>query len=200
MHPRIELVSEKRLLIRDPAPSAGYTVLAISGDGITIGNVNSRGPYDSEGIDALLDALNCFRGTGSFGALADTSGVPFVGKRMRYGCNEETIAVIGGAICITTNGSHVYTCELEPLVPAAPAKKYRKMTPVEAAAHLGRKVTSSVISRGRAKSVSVAGLMIACDKVAGETRDVDCTIEWPVLLDYWKWADDGTPCGTELSE
>jgi hypothetical protein len=74
------------------------------------GNIWMEGPnpqeWDKEAAAALIDALQCHRDTGSFGALADTSAVPFVGKRMRHASIQHDVIVLA-----VNDG---YYCYLQP--------------------------------------------------------------------------------------
>lgn len=121
---------------------------------LTSGELTRQGwdteKWDDAGLeaDALVNA--CYRQTKSFAALADTSAVPFCGKRMRAReyAGEHTIELIKSStrcLCYqdgANTGVWVDASHLLPLTaPEPPAPKFRPFTPVEAAAHLGRKLT-----------------------------------------------------------
>lgn len=202
MNSRIELVSADSVSIRHHSKDAGVTTLRVNAGRDSI-NRNSAGTdyWDAEGRAALRDCLNCFDQTGSFAALADTSDVPYSGKRVRLkDHNGEVLGFIirqrddrkgfyyfrddhkDMFVYSTTDGITIL-----PLTPAPPKRVIRAYTPVEAAAHLGRSMKASPHPSFTVRYVSINGFHAAGGAVYPfASAAKECS-----------WADDNSPCGIE---
>lgn len=79
---------------------------------------------DAGRLDALLDVLHCWKDTGSFAALADTSNVPWIGKRMRRDgreCKVIQLPALGSEWCkIEDPCGSVHAVSFDSLLPLAP--------------------------------------------------------------------------------
>lgn len=205
MNPRIELVENDEIRWR---PYAGQGVnrsiaVFLTCDGLVF--EDNPGTVDYEGLRALLDVANCKLATGSFAALADTSDVPFPGKRMRCadymeGNCECTVLYPrdGGWAALLPSSSIVSPAKLLPLIaPTPPEPKVRPYTPeqmMQASVNLTRRVRKkscsyeeAVVSIGR-KSAE----LFAC---IGEGLPPTEQVDFSCLLDSYTWADNNSPCG-----
>lgn len=160
--------------------------------------------WDTMGRMASVEVDNCYTQTGSFAALSDESAVPFVGKRMRrklavcyQGCGERECEIL------KCTDDRVWILEGETVLPRSvpinditllplvtPAPKYRPYTPVEAAAHLGRRF----VERPRRRLE-----FDACKISSGYVHDQNGSAHsFEAMAKNYEWADDGTPCGVPL--
>jgi hypothetical protein len=187
MNERIEIEDDDELVIQRHEHACCITPVVIRDNGLFIGEER----FDDDGLRALIDVANCKLQTGSFAALADTSDIPWTGKRMRYvhgdnhiGCQILRMDFRGGATVLGDNGYMGWASKLLPLTPAPPKPKWRAMKPREAIDHLGREfVTKS--GKVRVELIGENGIYQRAGWWLGFNELLCCT-----------WADDGTPCGT----
>lgn len=197
MNKRIKLISETKVGVhRD---GSLYSVAYYE---IKDGRLERRGSifesWDIAGLeaDALVNA--CFRQTRDFAALADTSPVPFVGKRMRrqadgfLGTEEKEVVIVSVGPCGATyhgdgcRGTLPIDKFLPLTEPAPPKPVVRPYTAREAGANLGR--TFLVNGRsGESRTITAAdmdGVYTPLRWQFDELVKQDCV-----------WEDTGEPCG-----
>lgn len=200
MNERIEIVSETYVRIqRNSGGQQSATEVTIRGNDLCLNNDTVlAGVWDALGRAALRDCINCLEATGNFAALADTSAVPFVGKRMRHKLRERYEYTVLDAsdplgkvllqrvddierICTHRN-------ELLPITaPEPPKPKVRPYTPVEAVQHLGREMNWDY-GHANQKLIQV-GLTHAL--IAGDQGYAS----YESLAEHYRWADTNEPCG-----
>ncbi len=199
MNDRITLVSDTEVRIRRYESCRETSTLRAypAGEMDIFSNIAAH-TWDAEGRAALRDCINCLD-TGSFAALADTSAVPYVGKRMRIKDQPCAFRVLD--VC----GSHAFAAATEdncrvnrawwsheyflPLVEPAPAPKYRPYTPVEAAEFLGR----CYLRKGEYAGVPLVTLSAHVVNPAAVNTGLHLTYE--KFAEECTWLDGGTPCG-----
>src|SRR5262245_15902346 len=126
MNERIELVSDREVCVRRYAQSTVGTDLTIRK--VSDGRWSfANACFDREGLQGVLDAVHCALDTPDFAALADTSAVGFVGKKMRAQLAADCI--LEGALVASvgkswhvqlTPGRFITTSIVLPLAPATP--------------------------------------------------------------------------------
>ncbi len=145
--------------------------------------------WDDEGRDALIDALQCHKATGSFAALADTSNVPYVGKVVMTSHGRGVVMQVGDGdkpalVQVRQgSGSNLWFTR-QTILPLTPPPKYRAYTPVEAAAHLNRDVRTHDGS-----VIALSAVLAVCIKLDGRHYSFDSFVK------NCCWADTGEPCG-----
>jgi hypothetical protein len=198
MNKRITIVGDEQIEIRKHSgnPSVASLGLVFEGTALEIATKKTK-VFDAEGRDALLEALQCLRDTGSFAALSDSSAVPYAGKKMQVKqpeglrnctlicpCAARDCWNIETAHCTFTTAA---TERLFPLTPPAP--RIRAYTPVEAAAHLGRELEL----RHRYHYLQAVYLdhveLSPCDN-----GDIPC-VRYKEFIGECKWRDTNEPCG-----
>lgn len=179
MNSRIKIVSEMEVRIRlGDIGSASIGVECGAGclfvkHAIGISTVG----WDAEGRAALRDCINCLDATDSFAALSDSSGVPYVGKRMRRilpsGCQHckerdcEILRVTDSTLyfldCDSEMSRHapIEDVTLLPLVepPAPKVRQYK--TPQEACCLLGKVIQNPDGDKYTVHAVSERGVEFA---------------------------------------
>lgn len=192
MNERIELVSDREILLREREHLDVFTRIHINDSGLLC--FGDPMILDAGGSDALLEIVHCLTDTHDFRALSSSSPVPFVGKRMREnsyrdGPHECTVLYRydGGWTALMPSSCIISPADLLPLAPEPPKMKYRAMTPVEAVGHLGRVVKGPVANRCTIHSVTSDGVMANCWPLSYKTLALEYT-----------WADTNEPCGTPL--
>lgn len=151
MNDRITLINDNEIDAQPHADSDWCVHLIAKGGELERYCMYVRTRYDALGNEAMILARQCFRDTGSFAAISDTSTVPYVGKRMQVNsqCHAmelcEVICKRGMSWLVEfENGGKDWYSDKE-LLPLAtpPAPKVRPLTIIEwaEAMHSGRSVT-----------------------------------------------------------
>lgn len=197
-----DMASSSKVTLR--VPTTGKIELTLTSDG--------RPWLDAAARDALIDALQCHKATGSFSALADTSAVPFVGKRMRCyrsGGHKPECVVLEkrhenwSVDCLEgpTGFFRAGPTALSPLV--APAPKVRPYKASEVAPLFLTEVTPELRDKATGerrfvKNINRYGVTLRAHEYSHEAFQ-DTFYEWSQLLHSHEWKD-GSPCGVEATE
>lgn len=195
MNERIQLIHHNcvSIVARGDGRGGSTVNLEIEGDLHTyhMGTV----AWDSKGRDALIDALQCLRDTGSFAALADTSAVPYIGKRVcfdRHSGAIGTVAAIEGGSVWLEHDWHFYCRQVSELHPlAGTTARYRPYTPREAVEFLGREVA------WRGRYYYLEGVHSDHLELSVADDGKFPRIGYEHAIEQLKWRDTGEPCGVK---
>ena len=198
MNSRIKLISDTEVEVQRNRHSGLVSLFVHNGTTLLVNHNHFNGnlEIDAEGNDAELEVRQCWKDTGSFAALADTSAVPYKGKRMRDGKGDVVTLVLAagsnGWWHSETEGALgvLATKEYLPLTP--PVKKYRPLTPVEALQHFGRKILSKNHKNHPKESHYLYSVY-----PEGVYWDSCRMASFEMLLEHYVWADTKEPCGVE---
>lgn len=213
MHERITLVSDREVKVRRNACGANYITRIVLDCGcLSVCGCHGM-DYDALGNEAEILVRQCWRDTGSFAALSDTSAVPFVGKVMRTRNSDQrwvvkSESIYGGmwnAVALDPQpgiavGCCLCTADLRPLTdPTPPPKKWRAYTLKEAADHCGREFESKENRTYPAKYQTTKRVHSLNSNVV---FDYDCKhgICYQSFCNDYVWSDTGEPCGMEVEE
>jgi hypothetical protein len=189
MNSRIELVSDSEVRL------IGRSISGVYFDSSYF-YVDKFQTGDRVAVEALRDCINAWLDTGSFAALADTSAVPFRGKRVKDRDGEVVTLDYSPRDlhpirwCAHDDEGALTVCpidEIHPLIAPEPLRpKYRPMTPAEAATHIGHsfKVPKSDVLR-YIDGVYGSGVMTT----SGQFND------FKQLVYECTWGETNTPCG-----
>lgn len=212
MNPRIKLISDTEVKVQRNRHSVLLSHFSCSDAYkrstllVNHNHFNGNLESDSEGNDAELEVRQCWKDTGLFAALRDTSDAPYRGKKMRVklACGDirectvlDSCPAAPGFWIIRAGEAGVITkSNLLPLV-APPPKKYRPWNKDELYQHIG-----TVIEAPRRRTEHLLTGMTR--KLTGEplavVREMDRPQYFEVTMDdLVKWTIDSVPCGMEES-